>query len=84
MLFTIHRSILHSRVGSIVAVAAARHSASLADVVHPLDFVLPDVDVAPVLPLQDPRSRHQGVEVLSTADLRKGMTISSLCSRKVG
>ena len=66
----------HSRVvqevGKIVrdvAVATAGHSAPLRDVVHPPDLVLPRVDVAPVLPLEQPRGRHQCVEVLPTANL---------------
>ena len=77
MLFPIGQSILHScevhEVGKVVeavAAVAAHHSASLGDVVHPSDFVLPLVDVAPVLPLQDPRGRHQGVEVLLAVDLK--------------
>ena len=65
-------------VGNSAAVTAARHSAPLGDVVHPPDLALPEVDVATVLLLQDSSSRHQGVKVLSTVDLRNKVTNTTL------
>ena len=54
--------------------APTRHPAPPCFVVHHLDIAFPRVNIPPILLLENPGSRYQGLEVLSTMDLSNKMS----------